>query len=374
MKPWLQRRVRRHGLFWLGVVAFFELIQVPDYIATRQPLYWREFLFSQLPLIVPATYVLVYGLLPILLRRKQVLTFLGLLAAWLASCALLAGLLRELLTYVLAPRFFHLMPPHPFRWSKVDPVSFGFLAVLFVGFAASTMRVFSNWHKQQQINQLLQQRKMQADLQLLKAQLQPPFLFSTLATLQSLTEAKAAEAPAAVLQLSELLRYMLYESALDSVALAEEATMLRLYVALEQLRLGDAVDVSLTISGALDAHTLAPLLLLPFVENAFRHGTGAALECPWISIDLLARRDSLTFKVINSRAEAATEWAEGAGLARVRQRLACLYPGRHTLKIVAESDTFLVSLKLQWTLTEPTETPISPPLATLANRQLLPTT
>ncbi|MDQ2771515.1 MAG: hypothetical protein M3Y54_13580, partial [Bacteroidota bacterium] len=97
---------------------------------------------------------------------------------------------------------------------------------------------------------------------------------------------------------------------------------------------------------------IAPLLLLPLLENAFRHGTGPGVECPWVSLDVVVKPGAISCKVINSRTEGAPAGAEGAGLSRLRQRLAHLYPQRHSLKIVAEPDTFLAHLKLQTTPTD----------------------
>ena len=145
--------------------------------------------------------------------------------------------------------------------------------------------------------------------------------------------------------------------------LADEVAMLRHYLALETLRLGPRVEVSLHFSGALAESSIAPLLLLPLLENAFRYGTGTRQECPWVSIDLVAKSRSLTFKVINSQPNAPADWHEGPGLRTLRQRLERLYPGHHELKIVAEPDTFLVALRLRFA---PMPGHISSPSPTLA--------
>ena len=149
-----------------------------------------------------------------------------------------------------------------------------------------------------------------------------------------------------MLHLADLLRYQLYDAPRETVPLADELAMLRDYVALEQLRLGARVEVSLHCSGDPAPHRIAPILLLPFLENAFRHGTEAGLDCAWVSIDLVARPAGLTFKIINSQPPAAPALREGSGLRAVRGRLAHLYAGRHTLKIMAEPDAFVVALHL----------------------------
>lgn len=218
--------------------------------------------------------------------------------------------------------------------------------MLLIAGLACAIKVYDGWHEQQQLRQHLLQQQLQVELQLLKAQLQPAFLFQALRTLRALTAQKSPESPAAVLHLSALLRYLLYESRQDAVPLADEVEMLHHYVALERLKLGPSVDVSLSSSGTLGAHAIAPLLLLPFVENAFRHGTGRHLECSWVSIDLVASGNFITFKVINSLPEDGAEWRDGPGLTGARQRLALLYPDRHDLDLGVESDIFLMALRL----------------------------
>ncbi|SMC00337.1 signal transduction histidine kinase, LytS [Hymenobacter roseosalivarius DSM 11622] len=349
MKVGVVHRIGRHTLFWLTLWGFFLLIQLPDYFMTGRPVLWREYLFMQLPTALLATYPLLYGLLPRLLRRQRLSLFLGLLAVWLLASVLLANLMQAFYSYVVAPSLFQQPPYEAFQWTKLfDRLSFNFFALMVIAGGASVSKVLNWWYEQQQRSQELQQHKLQAELQLLKAQLQPSFLFNTLHTLRHLTAQKSPDSPAVVLQLADVLRFMLYESSLDVVPLVDEVEMIRHYVALEKRRLGSRVDVSLSFSGDLGAYTIAPLLLLPFVENAFRHGTSTQLECPWISIDLVVKQDCAIFKVINSQLLTESGVVELSGLGSIRQRLQRLYPGQHELKLITEPDTFLIALSLQF--------------------------
>ncbi len=345
MKAWLHNRAVRHGLFWAAVLGLCFLIQLPAHFIIGTPLYVWGLFFNQLPALLLATYPLLYWILPRLLRQQQ-LSFLGLLAGWLLAAILLANATRTLYDFGLGPSWFGEVPGRTFQWGNYLELDYTWFVLLVAAGAASAIKVTNGWYEQRQRQQALLQRKLQAELQSLKAQLQPTFLFNTLRTLHVLTAQKSPASPAAVLQLSALLRYMLYESPLDAVPLADEAEMMRHYVALEELRGGSRVEVSLNFSGALGAHFIAPLLLLPFVENAFRDGTGPQQECPWVSIDLVAKKTSITFKVINSQTQAPADLGESAGLASIRQRLARLYPGRHELKVVTEPDAFLIALHL----------------------------
>ncbi|GAB3879472.1 hypothetical protein GCM10028824_43030 [Hymenobacter segetis] len=326
--------------------------------------YWAGYLLTQLPLFVLATYPLLYGLLPWLLQRRQPGRFLLGLAAWVASTALISNILWLSYGAFWAPRLFGWPAFLTLDWpSLVGDLNAGFFMLLVAAGGASAIKVFNEWYEQRQLGEELRQRQLRTELELLKTQLQPAFLFDALRSLQLLTAQQPAAAPAAVLHLAAVLRYMLYESPQDAVPLADEVQMVRHYVALEQLRLGTRVDVSLNFSGALDAHAIAPLLLLPFLENGFRHATGPELECPWVSIDLVAKQTSVTFKVINSHAPTAPAWHDGPDLRRVRERLARLYPGRHELKVVSEPDTFLIALRL-WLAPLSAAQPTAPPVPT----------
>lgn len=349
-RGWLQYWAVRHGLFWATALGLNLLMGLPAYLLNGTPLYTWGLLFMQLPAGLLTVYPLLYGLLPRLLKRQR-LALLG-LAGWLVGASVLVSVLNWTYDFVWAPRLFG---TYPSQWYNLPDVLWrvraGYFVLLFTAGAAVAVKVLGRWRGQWQLSQQLRQRRLQAELQLLKAQLQPAFLFGTLDRLRHLTETKSADAPAAVLHLSALLRYMLYESPQDAVPLADEVAMLRDYVALEQLRLGPGVDVSLSFSGAVDAHVIAPLLLLPFVESAFQAAADARQECPWSSIDLVVKKNSLTCKVIYSQPEAGPDQGVDLDFASLRERLTRLYPSRHELKTVAEPDTCLLVLHLRGTAT-----------------------
>ncbi|HEX8505466.1 MAG TPA: sensor histidine kinase [Hymenobacter sp.] len=347
MKTLLERRVVRHVLFWLTVEVVDLLVQLPGHFVHGTPLYLWGLVLVQLPTCLLCVYPFVYWLLPRLLqRRPQAWAWL---LAWLVGSHLVVNALQFLQDYVLGLAWPGVPKPRaPFVWYQdLLRVRVSYMVMLGTAGVFLARKVLSEWHGQQVLRQQLLQRKLHTELELLKAQLQPTFLFNTLATLHALTTERAPESPTAVLHFSALLHYLLYESQLPAVPLADEAELLQHYVALEQLRLGPRVEVSLSFSGNLASHTIAPLLLLPFVENAFRHGTAGSQDCPWISIDLVANKNSLTCKIIHGRPETGPDPAAEPELRSVRERLARLYPHRHELKMVTEPDTFLVVLHLR---------------------------
>lgn len=352
MSPVLHSRLVRHLAFWAATLVLSFLMQLPAYFLAGAKLYIGGIFFVQLPASLLTIYPLLYWILP-RLQRGQFGLLLLLLGAWVAFSNLVVDALRALYDLWPGPVLFGEPAPAHFAWAHYKDIGFAWFVLTATAGAASALKLMHDWSEQQQLGQRLQQRKLHAELQLLKAQLQPSFLFDTLGTLQALTLRKSPEAPAAVLHLAELLRYLLYASSQDTVPLADEVDMLRHYLALESLRLGPRVEVAVNFGAVPTGATVAPLLLLPLLENAFRHGTGAAQECPWVSIDLVPKPHSLTLKIINSQT-AGPDFREGSGLRTLRERLNRLYPGQHELKITAEPDLFLATLHLR------TASPVAP--------------
>ncbi|MBU1819959.1 MAG: histidine kinase, partial [Bacteroidetes bacterium] len=231
-------------------------------------------------------------------------------------------------------------------------IFFGLMAGLrgantVAGFAG-TIKLLKYWYQKKKENESLQREKLAMELHALKAQLHPHFLFNTLNNLYSHIISDSRESGAIVLKLSDMLSYMLYECKAEKVRLEGEIRMLKNYMDLEKLRYGNRLDVSFQVTGVESGHVLAPLLLLPFVENAFKHGASQELEQAWISVSITVRANELSMKVINPvplRAEPARK-ETGIGLANVKRRLNVLYPDAHSLKISQDDELFVVALKL----------------------------
>ena len=151
-----------------------------------------------------------------------------------------------------------------------------------------------------------------------------------------------------LLKLSALLRYILYECDRPYVQLSKEFKLIRDYSELESIRYKD-LDLNTRLPTDIDHFTIAPLLLLPLVENCFKHGTSRMLEQPWIRIDADLKDNWLLMKLINGRpaGQETNTFTEGIGLNNVRRRLNMLYPGRHELNIISEEDVFIVNFKVQ---------------------------
>jgi LytS/YehU family sensor histidine kinase len=216
-----------------------------------------------------------------------------------------------------------------------------------VAFFAVTIKLLKYWYANQQAQQVLTQEKLQAELKFLKTQIHPHFLFNTLNNLYALTLKKSDKAPEMVLKLSELINYMLYECKSDEVPLSKEIKFIRNYVDIEKMRYGDKLDVDIRITGDVGDRKIAPLILLPFVENCFKHGVSEELQEAWVKVTIDSHADHIVIKVENSKAGGMQNREnEGIGIQNVKRRLDLLYPERHALKIMNGEETFLVVLSI----------------------------
>ncbi len=187
-------------------------------------------------------------------------------------------------------------------------------------------------------------------LKFLRSQVNPHFLFNVLTNLVSLARKKSDKLEQSLIMLSDLMRYMLYDIQGKKVELSKEVEYLNSYIQLQKLRFGNdvLVDCKVELDKADNCYTLEPMLLIPFVENAFKHGTNHPTQ-PWITIHLSVKNGTMLFKVCNSYepllADSKDENA-GIGLSNVKERLDLLYKGNYTLTITNSNNTFQTALTL----------------------------
>ncbi|RNI29166.1 sensor histidine kinase [Rufibacter latericius] len=352
----LKYRVARHLVFWSVCVVFFTLvygskpvggtISPPIYLTNLYKLSFLEGL-AFLPTHMLLSYTFMYLLIPRFLFKGRYAEFLlGLIATVLLASSL-SYLISDTLVVFFRDYFRVEKPSSSFYFGLMAGLRGG---LSIAGFAGA-IKLAKHWYYKNQLSIQLEGEKLKAELKLLKAQVHPHFLFNTLNNLYSLTLVQSVQAPEVVIKLSGLLRYMLYECNVAKVPLAKEIGMLQDYLALERMRYGQRLDLSVNIEGNLEGMLIAPLLLLPFLENSFKHGASEQLDQAWVSLDLLVRGHTLKFKVMNAVPEAQLPGehtvAPGIGLANVRKRLELLYPNIHELSIWQEAETFLVTLTLQ---------------------------
>jgi len=226
---------------------------------------------------------------------------------------------------------------------------------VIAGFAVMIKLIKRWWLKQKQTEQLFHE-KTKAELQLLKAQVHPHFLFNTLNNIYYFSLSGSPKAPEMINKLSGLLHYILNECNQPLIPLQKEINMVRDYMALEKMRYGEMNmtigiqnEDSPPLQGEAGRGLIAPLLLIPFVENSFKHGTSKMLAHPWLKLQVIIENNMLHFSIANSRPqETETQLKKGnIGLKNVKKRLELLYPGTHELNIVSKPESFFVYLKVQ---------------------------
>lgn len=223
-----------------------------------------------------------------------------------------------------------------------------FSTVLIFLFLSWLARVTENLVLNTIRKEQLEKQAVEAELFYLKSQINPHFLFNTLNNIHTLVYKQAATAPEAVLHLSSLMRYMIYESNAHTVPLSREMTYLKDYVSLQQLRYKNAPVVDLQMEGDTSQYFIAPLLFIHFLENAYKHSP-ARLEPGDIRVTVEIKENTLVFICQNPIAAKHTSIMNepgGIGLPNIRKRLALLYPEQHTVRIDASDKIFTVTLTI----------------------------
>lgn len=226
--------------------------------------------------------------------------------------------------------------------------NFFITSFLVSGFAVGLRYAESALRKEEEIKEL-EREKLNSELALLKNQVSPHFFFNTLNNIYSLIEINQKDAQEAVLSLSKMMRYMLYESEQGNTKLSHEIEFMKGYIDLMKLRMSDRVRLTVNWPSEYEDLDLPPLLFIPFIENAFKHGVSYQVNS-FIEISLGQERDQLTFTARNSVSAANTggpQAASGIGLENVRKRLALLYPDRHELIIDEKDSVFTVRLTIK---------------------------
>jgi LytS/YehU family sensor histidine kinase len=234
------------------------------------------------------------------------------------------------------------MPRKPEEGSILFEFGHNLFRFSVVTFVSLTLMISNRWKR-------AEKEKLNAELSYLKAQINPHFLFNTLNSIYSLAIQKSDLTPSAVVKLSAMMRYVVSESNRDFVPLDKELSYIRNYVELQQLRFGEAVQLLFFVHGNAGSSKIAPLILIPFVENAFKHGINAEeSSCIRISIDI--DNNELRLEVFNNKVFVRREEEKsGLGIENTRGRLHLLYPNRHSLVITDTEESFSVLLTIRLT-------------------------
>jgi two-component system LytT family sensor kinase len=357
----IRLRLCRHVTFWASWYLFTVYLYsfTPSPILTKLSFWQRisvnlgESFWYMLPALFLA-YSLNYLVIPKLVIPakyfKAILSVIGLL--------FLTGGLSALISLTIVEHFRRqYLLGHPGLLPGIVPTPFtiqlfmawisGLRGSITIGGLAAAIKLMKYFYEKQQQALLLEQEKAVAELSSLKAQLHPHFLFNTLNNIYSHAQDTAPVAANMLMGLSTLLRYMLYSCNSPLVPLKQELQMLLEYIDLEKQRYGNQLEVVIQLP-AIDLDLMvAPLLILPFIENCFKHGASNMLEHPWINIQLQLDGKAMHLKLINGKAPNAAVQGGGIGIENVKRRLALLYPNKSNLQIITEEEMYIVNLKLE---------------------------
>jgi two-component system LytT family sensor kinase len=325
-----------HVFFWISVISFFVFV-----IHNNTKMSWEQALviFLGYGVINIGLFYLNYLVyIPIFLDKKK----FRLYALILVPTIILFGVGK----YGIALLFksFILV-------EKGHTTSFGmyFLNTLFSSlifiFLSTVLKFTLDWFLNERVQRDLENQRLTAELSFLKSQINPHFLFNSLNTIYSLAYQRSETTPEAVLKLSEIMRYMLYECNDNKVDLDKELKYLQNYIDLQKIRFGNKAFIDYSVMGEVDHQRIVPLILISFVENAFKHGVANDPEHP-IVLALTVTDCKLNFYVHNKKHQHNRDAAGGIGLNNVQRRLNLLYPGKYTLTIRNEVDTYSSELSL----------------------------
>lgn len=374
VQPASKDRVLVHGVFWIAI-ALFQLY-MHTWILKGAP--WQAFLtviLVDLSTITISYYLFAFVGLPNVYSSKWIRVIMCL------------GLIYTLNT--LANYFLYNWIADTYHILSSVPKAFGHDGFLYALFGASTLLI--NWSftlstlavpvAGKIVKDMLMVRtkaaelerdNLKLELQFLQAQIQPHFVLNSLNSVYSIVAGTDDEAGSILLRLSQLLRYALYETANPTISLMREVDFLREYTGLEAVRQHERTTLSFQHDGPLEPFQIPPMLLVTFVENAFKHGINSTYRQAWADIRLQTTEEgNLHFRVENSKPldqirRNAKKRAVGVGILNTQRRLNLLFPDRHTLTIRDEADTFTVDLTLQLmpgTTAEPLQAALMNPVA-----------
>ena len=233
-----------------------------------------------------------------------------------------------------------------FRLTEINTRIIFFSIVPFI-LGSIIFRLISDRIRFERLEKEARAERLSAELKFLRSQVSPHFLFNMMTNMVALARQKSDILEPSLIRLSELLRYMLYESNREQITLSEESEHLKNYISLQQLRFGEDVNIEVIIKNESPEVKIEPMLLVPFIENAFKHGIGLVKD-PFIRVELVVKNGKLHFMVSNNynRENRSKDKNSGIGLLNVRNRMDLLYPGKYRLNITDDNEIFTVGLNL----------------------------
>ncbi|WP_282124211.1 sensor histidine kinase [Algibacter mikhailovii] len=343
-----QKRWLRHVTFWIVLLICYTVAMKDGYDSIYES--FNRNVILLVPQII-ASYYLVYFLNPRFLYKKKYVLF-GVL--FFIGTYVFSVLARVLVIHVVE----ELYREQPFKQESFFEIATDlkrlykdfFYKVYLPVFLFASVKLIKERFEEKSRLEVLQKEKVIAELNFMKAQIHPHFLFNTLNNLYVLTLQKSDEASDVVLKLSEMLDYMLYKCNGMSVTVAEEIQLIQNYIDLERLRYGNRLDLVFNKSIDDPQTQIAPLILVSLIENAFKHGASGTVTIPEIRIDITVKNKQLLFSIFNTKPTHVqkdfTNFKKGIGLVNTNSQLQLLYPNKHRMEVIEDETSYHVKLQI----------------------------
>lgn len=331
-----------HIAFWCAYASFF-FYQISSFNKGGEELDWTRILkdfTSHMIAMMGISYLNYFFFLPRLLKSRN---FGRYILEFIPVFCVLAYLIVVAKRFILAghiPGFY--LDSSRFTVNVIIGTLF---LVVFVGL----LKFVEDWFELEARKKEVENESLTSELRFLKAQINPHFLFNTLNNLYYLAYTKSPNTTEVISKLSQMMRYMLYDSNHSRVSLKKEIEYMRNYVSLEKLRLGKDVPIRFEVEGDTSAATIAPLVLITFLENAFKHGVSNSSSNSWIEVAIQVKNKTCYYKVANSKIPESGKTVKeksGIGLLNVKRRLDLSYPDNYQLQVEDLDDRYSVELKL----------------------------
>jgi sensor histidine kinase YesM len=341
--------MQKHLLRLFFILLAFELIrtvgaEIPIIFRGQPAFKWFDHKYMILLKFSGFFIFVLYPLISFIILRSFFLTdkkrtFLYLLIAVL--CIITLRYLIQEVFFLHVFGFRNYFANVPLLYYYVDNIYF---AAVYSAFGIIYFFV-QNEHRRLLENKQLQLENKQTQLSFLQSQVNPHFLFNSLNNIYSLIYHNSSHSLDAVAKLSDILRYMLYDSG-ETVSLQKEWDYIQKYIELQQLRFDHPVRIEKEVTGDLQSVSAVPFILIPFVENAFKHGDFK--QDGSLKMQLNVSNKEMHFHIFNKKRKGTKDGGSGIGLENIKRRLELLYPGKHVLNIQEINDTFMVDLKLNY--------------------------
>lgn len=327
-------RIFQHVLFWcLSFLILMNILKVSAEIKRIDLIYAAIF---HIPIVL-IVYLNLNVLFPVLLERGKYFYYgISVLAAVAFGSGFYLILFDSWIDYIFSGYYF------------IAYYSFWDISLYFVIyiFATGLFRLARGFFRLQEI----EKEKTISELKALKSQINPHFLFNSLNSIYSLARKKSEMVPGKIVQLSDLMRHIIYESDTELILLEKEVEMIKNYIELQNLRTVEKDKIRLEVVGNTKGKKIAPLLFLPFVENSFKHGLKGGAQNIFVNIKIEVTGKILNFEIENSKGNVAqheNSKYKGIGIDNVKKRLELIYPKMHLLKVSDNHETYKVLLQVQ---------------------------